>query len=474
MKGKLVVVVLVVFSVSNPVMVGVGAAAPSESSTTDLGPDGPDIAVNATNVDGSEQLRYELTIPSTAGLGHLTFFVGTGGRVVSADGVERTSRGQRTKLAWTGESDRVRLVIETGGAATSNRTESGESFTGDGWSLGRVPFVQVQWRAVGASRVEHVRPLGETVGALEDDSVGIYGDRYALLGETTERTVTAKGQQIRLVSPTGTEFGPNRDELLSVLATASRQLAVGDRDDEVLLLALPDPARRGGESFPIRDEGWVSANEPVDTPNSVWLHEYVHTRQSFELAADMQWFREASAEYYAARLAYEQGLTTEAEMHSHIDGQDIHAALTDPSTWEHSRVPYRKGARVLALVDQNIRTSTDGSRSLEDVFRRLNAHDGPVTFADFKRVVSEVGGHSMDAWLDRYVAGTRPVASFYDHDPARAGLFGTVETTLQTGGSALVFFVVATAFSVVASVPLYTFLRRVDPETLQSRPPRVS
>ncbi len=470
----MLVVVLVSLSVSSPILTGLGAAEPAGTNATALGGDGPETAVNVSQLADSDRIRYELTMASTAGLERLTVFVGSSGRVVTATGLESEARGQRTRLAWTGESDRVRLVVETGRTGTAGGTESGESFNGEDWSLGSVPFVQVQWRAVGSSTVRHARPLGEPVGALEDDSVGIYGDRYALLGETTERTRTVDGQRIRLVSPTGTELDPDRDRLLSVLATASRQLAVGDRDDEVLLLALPDPARRGGESFPIRDEGWVSANEPVDTPNSVWLHEYVHTRQSFRLADDMQWFREASAEYYAARLAYEQGLASEQELHDHIDGRGIDAALTDSSTWDNSRVPYRKGARVLALVDENVRASTDGERSLEDVFRRLNEHEGTVSYTDFKRIVAAVAGHSMDAWLDRYVAGTRPVASFYDHDSERAGPFAPIEETMQRGGSALVFFVVATAFSIVASVPLYTFLRRFDPDALRSRPPRVS
>lgn len=469
MRGELLAVGLALFLVSSPIMAGVGTATTSEPPATMLGENGPPVTVDVTRLADGNGLRYELAISSTTGVDQLTLFVGSGARVHGTEGVERDSTGTRTRLTWDGTAQQIRVVIETTPSPTK-ATRSGERFTGEDWALRSVPFVQVRWRSTGDTGIHHDRPLGESVGALDDDSAGIFGDRYALLGETTTQSVTANGQRIRLVSPAGTTLAPERDEVLSAVTTASGQLAVGDRNEEVLLFALPAPARRGGESFPVRDEAWISTSEPLNSANSVWLHEYVHTRQSFQLAADMSWFREASAEYYAARLAYRQGRITEREMRAHINGTAINAALTERSTWPTSRVPYRKGTRVLALLDRNIRESTDGRRTLQDVFQRLNTHEGTVTYPDFKRIVEAVAGHPMDAWLDRYVAGTRPVASFYDHEPARSGLTGMLETTLQQGGTGLVFFVVSTLFSVVASVPLYTFLRRFEEDELRSEP----
>lgn len=474
MRGTIAGLVFALLLVSSSVTPGISAVETGSDDTTTMGEDGPAVAVDATRVDGSDRQRYELTIPSTAGLDSLALFVGSGAEVVATEGVDRESIGAQTRFNWSGDETRIRVVIETTRSGASDQSRSAEYFSGDGWQLGSVPFVRVQWRATGETERHYERPLGDAVGALADDSTGIYGDRYALVGDSTEQTASASGQQIRLVSPAGTEMEADRRDILSALAAASSQLAVGDRDDEVLLMALPEPARRGGESFPSRDEGWVSAAEPLDSPNSVWLHEYVHTRQSFQLAENMQWFREASAEYYGARLAFEQDRISRTEMHDHIDGTPSEATLTDQSTWENPHVPYQKGARVLALLDQNIRDSTAGKRSLQDVFRRMNSHEGTITYTEFRRIVEQVAGHSMDGWLDRYVAGGESVASLYPKPHAEAGLFGMLDSTLQTGGSGLVFFLVSTLFSVVATVPLYAFLRRVSPEEVEPRPPRVS
>ncbi|PSP75895.1 hypothetical protein BRC70_01465, partial [Halobacteriales archaeon QH_6_68_27] len=214
--------------------------------------------------------------------------------------------------------------------------------------------------------------------------------------------------------------------------------------------------RRGGESVPARDEFWVRADSRLDDPENVWLHEYVHTRQSFRLATEMRWFREASAEYYAARLSYEGGYVDRAAFREHLAGGPSRATLTDPDTWADRPVPHDKGGRVLAVLDGKIRTETDGHRSLQDVFRRLNRHDGAVTYADFVRAVNGVAGTPMDAWLDRHVDGAEPVADQY-HDGQTPGRnFGGVTEP----SPARTFLLVSAGLSFVAAAPLYRHLRR--------------
>jgi hypothetical protein len=240
-------------------------------------------------------------------------------------------------------------------------------------------------------------------------------------------------------------------------------LAIGDRDGEVLLFALPEPARRGGESVPARDEAWLNAGSAVNDPNNVWVHEYVHTRQSFQLEPDMRWFREASAEYYGARLTYEQGRITREQMLAHFGAPRAAQRLTTPAEWSNRRVPYTKGARVLAVLDRNIRQTTSGQRSLEDVFRRMNHHDGAVSYADFRDIVASVAGHRMDAWLDRYVAGDTPIGSV-SGPPVEAGFAPALERTLGSAGQGVVFMAVSALLSFVAAFPLFLVLNRFDPE----------
>jgi len=448
------------------------AASTVESPThlASVPPSVPPLQADATRVDDSGVIEYELVVTSTRDLQSLSLVVGENARITGTTGLVTTSVSGRTTLRWDGSAERVRLAVQMTADEPATSDDVASAIATDDWVLGRVPVVKLFWQRPTDAGRNQLRPFSDQAGLLSDFVGGTYGDRFALVGEQTSLTRSAAGQRIRLVKPSGTDLRPADEEVLSALATASGHLQVGDRDDEVLVMALPEPARAGGESFPARDESWVNAAEPLNDPNSVWLHEYVHTRQSFQLSSEMEWFREASAEYYGARLAYEQNRISRSEMHAHLDGEGRTASLTDQSTWDDRRVPYTKGARVLALLDRRIRAETDGDRTLQDVFRRMNDHEGQVTYATFKTMVTEVVGHSMDAWLDRYVAGDRAVASFYER-PANSGLIAALGVTWTAGSQSAVFFALSTVLSVLTAVPLYVYLRRRQPDPVTGHTP---
>jgi hypothetical protein len=450
------------------VATGSAVASPVDGGSNVTTAAGPTVTTTTERVGGSGILRYELTLTGLSEYERVKLVVGRDSTVVAADGMTTTQRDGRTWLQVAGDGDDASVRIRTTTAAAEGPSDGGEYFATESWLLGRVPLVELRWTAPGEG-VERRRLFDDLRGTSEDETAG---DRYALVGAQRRTTVAAVDGTIRIVSPAGTEFGPGEDALASALGDAADRLDVGDRGDEVVLFALGSPARRGGESFPVHDEGWVNADARLDDPNSVWLHEYVHTRQDFRLAADMRWFREASAEYYAARLAYEQDRIDRAAMEAHIDGAPTTAALTKPGSWDDPTVPYTKGARVLALVDRKVRLSTDGARSLEDVFRRLNEHDGPVTYADFKDAVAAVADHRMDGWLDRYVDGTAPVSSFYPGGPKRQGVLAPLVQAVDEMGTGAVFLVVSVFLSGICSVPLYRYLDRIERDGRDERPGR--
>lgn len=419
----------------------------------------PSVSVSA-DTSGSSMV-YTLEVSALEGVDRLSLVVGRNAVVTAVGGGEVVSTEGRTRIRWRG-GDRFRVVVRTSQGSQAG-VGSTEYFTAEDWRLGRVPYVELRWWGVGSDQVHRQRPLGDRAAHLTDTQRGVYGDRYALVGDRTEINHQANGQQFRIAAPAGTAFGADIEDVQSSLTAASRQLQVGDRDSDVLLFALPDPARRGGESVPARDEAWLNAGSAVNDPNNVWVHEYVHTRQSFQLESDMRWFREASAEYFAARLTYEQGRITRQELFEHFGGESHGQRLTTPSEWANRRVPYTKGPRVLAVLDRNIRQSTNGQQSLEDVFRRMNHHDGPVSYADFRDMVAAVAGHRMDAWLDRYVAGETAIGSVYG-PPVEAGFVPQLEHVLGTTGQGVVFMAISALLSFVAAFPLYLVLNRFDPE----------
>lgn len=247
------------------------------------------------------------------------------------------------------------------------------------------------------------------------DQRGVAGPSIVYLGGHEVSTTNATGQRIRLVRPTTAEMADEPERVLGVLSVASAQLRVGARDSLVTAFAGPAPLRPGGTAargHGSRQDFWVSAGSDAGSPPNTWIHEYVHTRQSFVLASEMSWFREASASYYAAVLSVRVPPTRSdefARFRATLAGRHgENATLTDRSSWSTTYVPYAKGARVLAALDARIRTATDGNRTLQAVFRRLNRHDGLVTYDDFASTVANVSGQSHREWLDDHVRGGAP------------------------------------------------------------------
>jgi hypothetical protein len=431
--------------------VGAGSASSGvhAGATADAGADGVDVAV--TRVDGV--VRYELTVRPGTDVNRLWLVVG-GARLVEASGFDRSRVDGRTRLTWTGAaSARAVLAVRAAPEGAADGPGGRESVATAAWTFAPVPFVELQRTVDGA--LERSWPLTERAGNLAD-ARGVHGDRYALTGDADVVTRSANGRRVAVVVPEGATPREDPAAVAEALAAAARQLDVGDHDRAVLAYAVPG-VRRGGESVPARDEFWVNSEARLDDPENVWLHEYVHTRQSFRLAPEMRWFREASAEYYAARLSHEQGTVSKRAYRRHVDGGPSRATLTDPGTWDGDDVPHDKGARVLAVLDAKVRAETDGRRSLEDVFRRLNGRDGRVTYAVFAGTVSEVAGAPMDAWLDRHVDGAAPVAGQY-----AAGTGPLAGGAALDPSPAFAFFFAAVGFSLAAAVPLYRVFRRRD------------
>lgn len=157
---------------------------------------------------------------------------------------------------------------------------------------------------------------------------------------------------------------------------------------------------------------------------SVWLHEYVHTRQRWAWnttsSSNAQWLTEAMASYYMISETERQDRVLACNetrywrrLNDSLRLGDNRMNLTAPLTYRDEQGAYTRGAFVLAALDAKLRSETGGKHSLEDVFRRLNRQDR-VTHASFKRAVIAVGGPEMRPWIDRYIAGTAvPAAPRY-------------------------------------------------------------
>ena len=338
---------------------------------------------------------------------------GAGSRtLVDANGFEERQSG---RWLWKGETQRPSLTFEV----SVNR--SGPTFRGlawvdaGDWALAR-PRTAFAYRNDSTRWQYSWRDTDKVDRQTRLENEGVVGSSMVYLGphETTRANVT--GGSLRVVEPAAANAS-NTDRAVRSIRRASSQLRVGARDSEVTVFVAPDPLRDGGLAVDDRNgrqDVWVSDRTPVAPPDNIWLHEYVHTRQSLQLGPGMRWFREASATYYAGLLSVRQGLDGrdgyQAFLGTLRDYESGRVILSNRSDWHSDYTPYSKGTRTLAALDARIRNDTDGNRTLQDVFRRMNREDGTVTYDEFTGMVANVSGSDYDEWLDDHVAGTAVVS----------------------------------------------------------------
>jgi hypothetical protein len=268
---------------------------------------------------------------------------------------------------------------------------------------------------------------GDTAIAVQQRNVtagsGVAGRAMVFLGAHEEYTRAAHGQRLRLVVPAAADLAVPRATLFDSLTAASDTLRVGDRDPQLLLIAAPTTVDWGVEGLQRGDRDlYVTADERVDTPDNAWLHEYVHTRQRFNLTAETTWLAEATAQYYAAQLTLRQERVSFREfarlLRRGADSRFSDAVLANPATW--STANYHVGALVTGALDRRTRLATDGAGTLQGVFRRLNERSGATSGREFRRMVRAAGTEAVAERASRYTETTDrpPVWSATEHSEA--------------------------------------------------------
>lgn len=251
------------------------------------------------------------------------------------------------------------------------------------------------------------------------DGIVPVGDRV-LLGNVRSATRRVGTATVTVVAPAGGAVDPARkahfvSEFLSPYALDSEPRAV-------TVVAAPDALPHRGLTYP-DGTAYVTVDAFWDGDvGSVWLHEVVHARQSFELAREMTWFREASAEYLAYRAMQEQyDEVTERDVRARLDAHPEYpdARLSAPATWDGAPVDYTSGVRLLHAIDAAVRSESGGDHTLFDVFHAMNEHDGTVSLEDFRRIVERYSG-TDETWIERAVTETGPIERSHDDDSESA------------------------------------------------------
>ncbi|WP_435118482.1 CARDB domain-containing protein [Halolamina sp. C58] len=322
--------------------------------------------------------------------------------VTDADGFSHVD-GQT--WAWDGETAAPRLRY---GMAANRTTDRDGPMGADGsylyadvgqWALVQQPNLGYQWRYRGADSISVDR-------TTRVDGAGAVGETTAFLGAHTTYTRAVAEQEITLIVPEAASLADPPEEILDGLGNASQALHVGDRDPTVFAVAAPtDRVNWAAQGIQVGDtDFWVRAPQSIDDVGNAWLHEYVHTRQSFRTADSGRWVTEASATWYAALLSHRHEGVSFARFTEFLDRgtnePQASSVLADPTDWANN-ANYWKGALVTGEIDRRIRVATDRGATFQRVLASLNERTSPITNEDVLAAVADAGGQSTRTPAER-------------------------------------------------------------------------
>ena len=293
--------------------------------------------------------------------------------------------------------------------------------TGD-WALLTRSLTPTRWRYTGQDPVRYNRTV-RTAGP------GAAGEEIVYLGEVATFEETAHNQTFTLAVPERATMTASPISVLDSMANASNALRVGDRDEQVFVVAAPSGAVDWGvEGYQIGDaDMWVQSSQSLDTANNVWVHEYVHSRQAYETTRETRWTVEGWATYYAAVLTLEQDRIGFDEFRAHLaaGGRPVYSdvTLTDRSSWTNN-ANYWKGALVAGRTDVHIRSATGRNQTLQSVFQSLNGYRDPVTQSQFLTEVGAASGASVRNTTATETETTATVTMW--NETAHRRLFGAI------------------------------------------------
>ncbi|WP_247729458.1 CARDB domain-containing protein [Halovivax limisalsi] len=224
------------------------------------------------------------------------------------------------------------------------------------------------------------------------------GGGYVYLGPHERVSETTTKQTITLVVADHADIEEPPQQLLEALTTMSEDFEVGTTMNVTGFGVPGDVNGPGGLAGSNRF--WFKSDP------STMIHEYVHTRQS---ASVKNWEKEAIAEFYEGKATFRYGGKSYDDARAHNPGNPVDLVNGE---WSGIGGPdYTHGSDVINAIDSRVIEATDGQRSFEDVFARLN--DGENLTAAYEAVT----GESLDNFYATYVEGENRPA--YDNNPEK-------------------------------------------------------
>jgi predicted metalloprotease with PDZ domain len=211
-----------------------------------------------------------------------------------------------------------------------------------------------------------------------------------------------------MVVPKSTDLNRNTSAILDSLRYTDRHLG-GQRYDEVTIFVT---AERFEAYTGVARSSDIVISAPreseFDGRSHIWLHEYVHTRQSYSPEGDFAWWTEASANYLSIRMGLRSGYLSPEQyntvLSSYGENETGHTVLANTSTW-HNWSTYKRGVLALSRLDATLRNDTNGSETIASVFNATERTQ-PQSHSKFMMLLENQTGNQYDEWSDGYIRGT--------------------------------------------------------------------
>jgi hypothetical protein len=221
---------------------------------------------------------------------------------------------------------------------------------------------------------------------------------WIILGDIGVRYDRIAGLRVNVAAPTGA--GMRRIDILALLNWTLPEVLriVPDFPKRLTVVGAGDPMWRGGLSGP--RSLFIHAERPLISENatSTLLHEIMHIALGGGADDGLDWIVEGLAEYYSLAILHRSGTITDRRYATAIRKQaEWGASASQLCGAESSGAVTARAVTVLAALDSEIRSGSNGRKSLDDVMVALSTSENGVTLGQFTALAREFTGAAPDA-----------------------------------------------------------------------------
>ena len=221
---------------------------------------------------------------------------------------------------------------------------------------------------------------------------------WIILGDIGVRYDRIAGLRVNVAAPS--DQGMRRMDILALLNWTLPEVLrmFPDFPQRLTVIGAGDPMWRGGLSGP--RSLFVHTDRPLISENgtSTLLHEIMHIALGNSAEEGMDWLVEGLAEFYSLTILHRSGSISDrryaAAMRKQREWGSSASSLCESKS---SGAITARAVTVLSELDSEIRTLSDGRKSLDDITIELAAMEESITLGDFSAIVRQFAGTDVAA-----------------------------------------------------------------------------